>query len=178
MSDRFHIVTPVSRPQNLSRILDFYVSKMEPHPFEVRIHLAVQGPEPDPKGCHKVNEIIDMIKDGWVITVSDDTLQHPALFRRVAEIQTQTPSVGAIVFGQLRGPNCEFHSGPDKVHPCLICGGQIVYQRWILGNERFDCGALLEQSDGYLIEKLYQAKPEAFVFSRELLMKFNSLDWE
>ncbi len=61
MAERMHVIMSCSRPDNIPIIAPTYL-KMSPHPFELRWHICQQGPEPDPKGIAKNNEMLDMIR--------------------------------------------------------------------------------------------------------------------
>lgn len=151
---------------------------MEPHPFEVRWHILLQGPEEDPKGVNKVNEGIDQAPDGWLMLISDDTDQHPALFRRLGETIAANPKAGAVVFSQDRHEG-RFHlrARPDNMHPCHVCGGQIAWERAFLGTNRYNYAKHGGTCDGELIRFMYKQAPERFVFVEEVLTKFGSLEW-
>lgn len=173
MSERFHILTPCARPQNVARIWESIIQS-EPHPFEVRWHLALQGPEPDPHGINKTNELLDGACDGWVLTFADDSLLHPALMRRVSEIAR--PDVGAIVVTQQRRDFLgTLHAGPDNMQIGRVSGDQIVWRREFLGEHRFDYATYAHCCDGALICERYQVDPERFVFMDEVLSWFNRL---
>lgn len=174
MSERLHIITPMSRPWHLSRIAWNYFGEMEPHPWEIRWYVFGQGPEPDFKGQNKNNEAINQIKDGWLYMWSDDATQHPSLFRRLSEVVSGHPDAGAIVFSEER-PGHILHASKDTVKPCHICGSMICYKREFLGDNRYDTPAHGDQADGHLAEKLYNEHPEKWVFVDEILLKFNSL---
>lgn len=177
MAERLHLVMPSIRAENIGRIAMFYAREMEPHPFEVRWHILFQGPESDPKGVKKTNEGIDGIKDGWVIGVGDDTVHHPSLFRRIGEISDANPGIGAIVFSENRGNGYILRASPHTVQPGLICGGQVVWRRWLLGDHRLDWDRFQERADGNLIQHIYTLNPGAFFFTDEPIMYFDSLLW-
>jgi hypothetical protein len=175
---RLHIIMACARPWNIPRLAPAYLERMEAHPFEVRWHILLQGPEPDPKGVAKTNEALDQIRDGWVLTLADDTDQHPSLFRRLGEVIATHPQAGAVVFSQDR------HRGrhilrptPATMGPCHVCGGQVAWERQFLGDVRFDWDQHGGCADGHVIQRLHQAHPDRFVFVDEVLMRFGSLEW-
>src|SRR6266436_474586 len=98
MAERLHITMPVSRPNNLAAILLCYLNHQEKHSLELRIHLGIQGIEPDGKGYKKVEEMIQPIKSGWCWTPSDDSLQPRNLFRILGETISKNPLAKVIVF--------------------------------------------------------------------------------
>jgi hypothetical protein len=174
MSERLHLAISVSRPWNLSRMLWFYLSEVEPHPFELRIHLNIQGPEPDFKGQNKTNECLKMIQDGWVYFWCDDTIQYPSCFRRLSEVISGHPDAGAIVFSEQR-PGHILHASKDHVKPCEICGSMICYKRDFIGDAFYDTAQHGDAADGWLAQHLFIKDPSRWVFIDEVLLKFNSL---
>ena len=61
---KLHIITPFlkSRAENVGKIARYFMEEMEPHPFAVRWHIAIQGEEHDPYGMNKTNEMLDLIQ--------------------------------------------------------------------------------------------------------------------
>jgi hypothetical protein len=134
-----------------------------------------QGPEPDYKGINKTNEGIECVKDGWMLLLSDDTIQHPSLFRRLHEVVEAHPNAGAVVFNQVRG-TWHLQPNPALMVPAQVCGGQVVWNREFVGDTRYD-PAMGGITDGDMIKRLYDKAPDRFIFVREDLMYFGSLEW-
>lgn len=176
---RLHIIMPCNRPWNIPKLAPAYLERMEPHPFEVRWHIMLQGPDPDPKGCSKTNEAVDMIRDGWLIMLADDTDQHPALFRRLGEVIGQNPEARAVVFSQHRAAGGRFTltAGPQHMTPCHVCGSQVVWNREFLGDHRYHYELHGGTCDGVLVKTLFDMHPDRFVFVNEPLVRFGSLEW-
>lgn len=173
--ERLHIIIPSSKPHFIGLVARHYLDGMEQHPFEVRIHVLYQGREPDPKGMHKTDEGIDSIQNGWLFMMADDTLQHPALLRRLGEIIEANPSLGAVVFDTLR----EWNSGHRVVnqvmdHELHCHGGHIAWRRDWLGNERY--GPNFEGwGDVMLARRKLPSEPDKVHFCHEFLTTLNSL---
>lgn len=179
MIPRIYIVMPVSRPENLGRIAQYYLSDMEPHPFEIRWLIGMQGPEPDPKGINKENELIDMIPGvGWFLTQADDTFHDPSLFRRIAEIIEANPNAGLIAFSGQRGPGGVLNACPENACVCHMCGSQIVIKKEFMGSDRFNYQEHGVLSDGRMIEHLKAKDPSRIVYVDELLTYFNRMEWD
>ena len=174
-AERLHIILPTAYYTNLAVVLPFFLQDMEPHPYELRIHLMAQGPEPDDKGLKKTNEAVEMIKDGWLFMWADDTIPHPALFRRLHEITEKRPYLGAVCFATRR----ELRDRVSRdilldLGSMLIQGGQVAWKREWLADSRYDanqggvCDLLLA------IKKLRTDPAKVFI-SDEVLTTFNSL---
>lgn len=173
---RLHVLMACSRPQNIPLLVNAYLEQ-EPHPFEVRWHILRQGPEPDPKGIRKVNEMLDLLPGGWFMTVSDDTAQAPSLYRRLGEVIQSVPNAGAVVFSQVRKRGGWIqHAAPENMAPYRVCGGQVIWRRDFVGDKRFDFETHGDTCDGVFIQEMFQAHPEGFVFHDEPLMYFGSLE--
>ena len=177
MAERLHIIMPSGKPKNLPAIFDYYAHKMEPHDFELRWHVMQQGPEPDPKGVNKCNEALEGITAGWVLFHADDTMQFPPFFRRLAEEIEAHPDAGAFVFGQQRRRGVVLMPNSERMRPCGVCGGQVVWRRDFLGDNRCDYDAGGSRCDGEFIKRMYEGDPDAFVFVHEVLMTHNSMEW-
>jgi len=174
MTPRLHLVMTCSRFQNIAALADAYLCKMEPSKWELRWHIMVQGPEPDPKGVSKTNEALNAITDGWVFMVADDTIQHPALFRRMWEIIEAHPYAMAVVFIEQR-PEGILKASPDTVDIGQICGGMVAFRRDAIADLRFDYAKFGQEADGHFIKDIYARHGKSFVFVNETLTTFNSI---
>lgn len=175
---RLHIIMPCARPENVPAILESLLT-CEPHPFELRWHVAMQGPEEDPKGIRKVNEALDDIQDGWIWCFADDSLVHPRMFRRLGEVIAGCPTARAIVLSEERRDGLGvLHAHPDNMRPFGISGDQYVLHRSLIGQRRYNYRAYGDRCDGMFIARLYQDEKAAFVFVDEVLVWFNRLRWE
>lgn len=174
-AERLHIILPSAYHTNLETVLPTFLQDMEPHPYELRVHVMAQGPEPDDKGLKKTNEAVDMIRDGWLFMWADDTLPHPALFRRLAEITETRPWLGAVVFANRR----ELRERISRDYlvdlgSMLIQGGQVAWKREWLGASKYD-PKLGGCCDLYLAINKLRTDPSKVFISDEVLATFNSL---
>ena len=190
MSPRLHIITPCARPQNLPLITKNLLIEQRPHPFEVRLHIMAQGAiEADPKGYFKVNEGIDLTKDGWIWGPSDDTIHPSALFATLGRLVGTKPTPGAIVFSQHRKGVCPWTGGawdngepgilrarPENMKRCRVDATQVFWNRVWLGDRRYDFQRYGPEADGALISELYQKHPDKFLLHDEVLTSFGALD--
>lgn len=175
MAERLHIIMPCMRFEHLARIAHNFFVEMKPHPFELRWHIMAQGPEPDPYGNNKANEGIEMVRDGWLVTWSDDTIHQIDLFKRFGEVLAENPNSGVVVFGESRPDNCLLKPCPENVRPCRIDGQQLFWKREFLGDERLNYLDHGNQHDGYLAQKMYEKDPSRWVFVEDYLIRFNAL---
>lgn len=167
-----------SRFGNISKLADAYLVHPEPNPFALRWHIMVQSQnDPDRMGVRKTNEAIDFIRNGWLFCFADDTVQHPALFRRLGEVIAENPNAGCVMFAGYRTPDEIFHPSEEKSRTGFICGGMIAYERGFLGDLRYDLDEPLHRTDGRLVARLYAKDPSRFVHIDEALTKENSMEW-
>lgn len=178
---RLFLLIPSVRPNWAWRAVRFYLNEMAPHPFELRVIVAMQNRSPDPKGIAKLNECIDLIEPfdpSWVFTLADDTTQHPSLFKRLAETIAANPDARAIVFGMWHPSGRVLEAAPENCRPTLVGGGQVIWRRDFIGNHRFNYPDYGGRCDGHFIQSRYRESPDKFVFVNEPLTKFNSFEWE
>ncbi len=186
MSERLHIVMPVSRPKNLHLILDNYLEHQLQHPFEIRWHLMLQGPEPDPKGYLKCCEGAVLCSTGWLWFPSDDSLQETYLFRRLGEVMSANPHARAIVFSEKRGGVCPYTGGawpldpgilfarPENMKRCHVDCTQVFFHHSL--KPFFNTKDYGDEADGGFIVDTYQKHQDLFVFSPDDFVLFGSLD--
>jgi hypothetical protein len=181
MIPRLHLLMPCAYPDRLNAILPSYTTAMEKHGWELRVHLLIQGPDPDPKGILKVNEALDEIRGygGWFMTPSDDTIQHPALFRRLFEELEKNPDAVAMVVGQERRDGLgNLWASPDQVRIGRIDGCQVCWNRDWIRSERYEWEKFGCYCDGEFAVRMFARAPQRFVFINEMLTRHNSLQWQ
>jgi len=180
MSPRLHLLMPCAYPERLPALLPSYTTAMEPHAWELRIHILLQGPDADPKGILKVNECLEEIRGdgGWFMTPSDDTIQHPALFRRMGEELAQNPDAVAIVVGQERRDGLgNLFACPEQVRIGRIDGMQTCWNRAWIKQERYEWEKWGMFCDGEFAVRMFARAPQRFIFIPEMLTRHNSLEW-
>lgn len=179
MTERFHAIMPCSRPQLMPRVMRYWLEELDPHPFELRLHLMIQGPEPDPYGVRKINEMLRLLpNDGWVFTPSDDTVHAPELLAAVGA-HAGNHDCGAVVFSERRPPGDSagelLIAAPENMRRSHVDGQQIIWRTSFIRGELFDFAGFGCQCDGAMVEKLYARSPGKFVFDPRVLINFNSL---
>lgn len=182
---RLFLLIPSYRPHWAWRCVRFYLTEMEPHPFELRTIVASQNVYPDPCGIQKLNECLDLIDSdcpSWLFTFADDTIQHASLFRRLGETIEAKPHARAVMFDQVtrhaKDGTGVLRVGPNNCRPCHCCGGQVAWRRDFIGNNRFGYAEFGGRCDGEFIQARYRENPEAFVFVNEPLTYFGSFETE
>lgn len=179
MQPRLYILMPSCRPKNIPAIAPS-ILQCEPHAFALRWMILQQGEEKDGKGMLKINEALDLIKDGWFHTPSDDSCHHPSLYRRTGEIIAANPEAKVIVFSEERGPKEEgriLRAAPENMKSGMVDGSQAIINRAFIGEKRYDWAGRGQDADGCFIQELYEANPGAFFFCPEVLVRFNLLQW-
>ena len=112
MSEKHHIITHCSRPKNIPALAAMYLNSMACHPFAVRWHILLEGPEHDILGLNKINEALDMIQDGWVWIIDDATLHDRDVFNRLGHVVQENPNAAVVVFSQEHVLGHTLHAAP------------------------------------------------------------------
>jgi len=172
---RLNIIMPCSRRWNLPRLFEYYEKDMLPHSWEVRWLIGFAGPEPDEVGINKTNELVGMVKYGWLFMMSDDCLHSPLLFRRLEETIEANPNAGAVVFGLTRFDGSFLDARPDHMVPGYIDASQTAWKKEFLGDDRYNKEAHGYCADGHLAQRMYAKDPSRFVFVDERLIAWNNL---
>jgi hypothetical protein len=86
MSERLHVLTACSRPENLARVAES-IAAAACEPWEVCWHVRLDRAREHVGGQALKNRMLDQITDGWVCFLDDDTVMHPDFLTAVAENQ-------------------------------------------------------------------------------------------
>ena len=160
---KFHILTAVTRPENLPEIAASIAEAAQKVDAEVVWHWRF-----DPEGEHVggqalKNAMLDGIDDGWVYILDDDTTMHPELLAKVASYDAP-----AVVVSQ-RGSGLQ--AKPGHVHIGAIDAGQAVMRREVIGDKRIEHSYA---GDGLFLEQVLFGLP-GVVFLSEELSHYNAL---
>lgn len=170
---------PSVKAQNIPLIAPSLL-QCEGHPWALRWCVLQQGSDPDRKGFLKLNQALDWVPGAaWYFTPSDDSIHSLSLFRRVGEILEDHPDVKAIIVCEDRGPKEGgriLRAAPENMKPGLVDGTQCFFNRAFIGDKRYDWNGRKQEADGYFVMELFEARPEAFFFCTETLVRFNSLE--
>ena len=167
--DRLTIVTPCSRPQNLSAIAESI--KPGRSLFDVIWMVVFDNREckESINGGHQRNCALDAIMDGWVYFLDDDTIIHPDLFSELAKVAAPAVAFEQDLETWIR------KVAPSEMRVCHIDMGQVVIRRELIGNTRFIVDQHIE--DGLFIESIYKSNPNAWSFIDKPLCYYNKLRW-
>lgn len=164
-----HIVTPISRPENLEKIhasirahvpieyrwwcvFDYRIA-VPPRPagWESLAYWGHGGPARSAVGYPQRNFALDQIDDGWLYFLDDDNLIHPELIPAWVEALQRYPAGRWFLFRQVR-PDGRIYlrpSCPPRVN--FVDIGQAIIHRNVFGEARFE---ERHAGDGLLFERL------------------------
>ncbi len=164
----FHVLTAVTRVDNLPR-LGASLAVMAP---EAHWHLGFDRLHQHVGGQAVKNRLLDGIHDGWVWVLDDDTLAHPSLYRRIAEVLRDQPETQAVVVSQERRNGVILHASSDQVRTGYVDIGQAVLRRDLIGDARLpEC----YEGDGRFLERVLADRTDV-VYLDEVLSFHNALE--
>lgn len=174
------IITPCSRPENLSKlastvrdyiwIVCFDLSK-------VRVVLPIEkadtiiGVSGGVSGNLQRNKALEQVKDfnEWVYVLDDDNLIHPGFFDKIIPL-LHNPNTGIITFDQ-QLQNGTIRKGND---PQV---GRIDQAQFIVRKGLYEDYEQIYEADGILIERLIKKYPEKWLYLPDVLCFYNRLKW-
>jgi hypothetical protein len=132
-----HILTAVSRPENLTRVGDSIFDNL---PEEVDV-MWWHRPDPNREyvgGQWLKNRMLEEIGlnglTGWVCILDDDTLMHPSFLRKIYRAHRQHPEANAIVVSQKRTTGVVLQARPENMVVGKVDAGQAVIRRSLIGD--------------------------------------------
>lgn len=125
LADPLYIVTPMTRPQNMTRIAETVAAL----PFDVRWIIVPAGKTPSYGGPERMRAFEAIPPNAWVWCLDDDTVVHPEFGHELARAAANAEHVEAIVFGQAKADGSH-RLGPTQ-SPAIggIDTGQVVFRR-------------------------------------------------
>lgn len=191
-----HIITPVSRPQNIPALAQSIKVALVPEivvewwlvydaqalPSELpqatchflAVPSLVNGKKMSVGGNSQYNAALDQITDGWVCFLDDDTTLHHRLIKAIAPLLLNIPGCN-LAFNQNNPDGTRrLTVSPDNMQVNRVDTGQVVLCRESIGAIRrvpadAYCG------DGRMIEAVFKAHPESFIFLNEALSTYNRI---
>lgn len=166
-----HIVTPISRPENLEKIhasirahvpieyrwwcvFDYRVSvPPKPQDWQSVAYWGHGGGPRSAVGYPQRNFVLDQVDTGWLYFLDDDNVIHPRLIRVWLDALQRHPAGLWFIFRQVR-PDGRIYLRPHcPPRQNFVDMGQSVIHRSVIGKHRFP-----EQygGDGLLFERLGQ----------------------
>lgn len=129
---KLHILTAVSRPENLATVAESLATASERANAEIAWHLRLDTARRHIGGQALKNAMLDSIEDGWVWCLDDDTVAHPDVLRAFAA----GPHWDAIILSQRRTDGRVLQAGPENVVVGSIDIGQAFLRREWIGDRR------------------------------------------
>jgi hypothetical protein len=149
---RLHVLTAVSRPENLPVIADSLGLAASAAP-EVRVawHWRFDLERQHVGGQAVKNALLDGINGGWCWCLDDDTLVHPDLLAMFQEALRLCPDAGAVVVSQRRTTGSVLQAQPHWMVPGGVDIGQAIIRRSVIGQERIP---ISYEGDGMFLQSL------------------------
>jgi hypothetical protein len=129
---RLHVLTAVSRPENLPRVAEsLSAAAMNVPDVKVCWHWRFDLERKHVGGQALKNEMLDEIEEGWVWVLDDDTEAHPDVLGA-----KDFEAYDAVVFSQVRSDGRVLLAAPENVVPGSIDINQAFLRRDLIGDLR------------------------------------------
>ena len=135
---RLHVVTAVTRPENLALIAESLARASVAARVDVSWHWVFDLDRRFVGGQKRKNDALDEILDGWVWFLDDDTSVDVRILSAWRTSVDADPSLEAVVFGQVRADGRFLHPLPELVRVGDIDIGQAFVRRDAIGMHRLD----------------------------------------
>lgn len=153
MIDTLHIVTPVSRPNNLCWLADSIRDNLQNIPWDwwvvfdravtiplkpdyQRIKYWEYGPDENSIGGFSLrNHVLDLIDSGWLYFLDDDNIIHPDLETTLLFSWKSYPSAQWFVFRQVRPDGSVYLHPQCPPRTNSIDIGQCVMRKDLIGQD-------------------------------------------
>jgi hypothetical protein len=176
---KINIITPCSRPENLEKISESINIPSENYRWIVvfdsdHLHSAPENCESyflkvdgSNVGNAQRNFAIDMIDDGYVYFLDDDTILHPVLWENLKEYEDKD----MIVFSQI-WKNGKIRLRGDRVAINHTDSGNFLVKRYVIGDLRWDLRRY--DADGIFAEECFKAS-KSVIFLYKPCSIYNAL---
>lgn len=193
-----HLVTAVSRPENLPRIHKSISLSLSRSTMKAKWILVVDDVNAIPpsvdallrSGAFEVEKIIHRdgkcsygidqknagmasIADGYYHCIDDDNIVHQNFFSGLERAMTAHPAKRAFVFGQRRWDTIKsLVASPDRMEYGKIDNTMFAVHSSLIGSHRYDLSRS-GREDFHFFRKLYDLHQDEFVFISETLAYYN-----
>jgi hypothetical protein len=134
---KLHILTAVSRPENLPRIAESLATAAERAPdVQVTWHWRFDLARQHIGGQAVKNAMLDEFHDGWFWALDDDTLTHEDVLLVVDDARRRHPHAKAIIVSQQRSDGRVLPAAPEQMCPGGVDIGQAFLRRDLIGDHR------------------------------------------
>jgi hypothetical protein len=168
---RLHLLTAVTRPENLPAIATSLLPA-DDYGIETVWHTRADPDRQSVGGQSLKNAMLSEIADGWVYILDDDNLMHPDFWRAVASVVDGIPGTAMVVLTQAFANGHVRSAHPGMLRSSHVDAGQVVIEREALGDARIPehyCG------DGDFIEALAHKLTGRIVFVQQACCYYNKL---
>jgi hypothetical protein len=169
---RLHVLTAVSRPENLPEIAE---ANSRVKGVDLTWHRLYDLNKEYVGGQTLKNRMLDTIRDGWVCILDDDTVMHPNFLRKVVFAILTAPLVpmglSAIIVSQKRTTNVVLRASAENAVVGKIDAGQAVLRRDLIGDTRIP---ETYAGDGEWLETLLRDRPDVH-YMKDVLSLHNAI---
>ena len=193
-----NIITPVTRVGNLPtvyqslknqpiKIIWWIVLDPKVHQYlnlvessflssdELNIKVVTSNCENNLGGYSHRNLVMDLLSpEDWVLCIDDDTILHENLMTYINDFDIMSRYSGIIFAQVVKSGAIRLDVREDKIVPCHVDMGSILFKMDIVGSMRFLEGHYT--SDGYFIRDLYEQNKEKFTLRNIPLSYYNYID--
>ncbi len=135
---RLHVVTAVTRPENLAVLAASLAGAAVAARVDVSWHWVFDLDRRYVGGQKRKNDALDEILDGWVWFLDDDTSVDVRILSAWRASVDADPSLEAVVFGQVRADGRILEAAAELVRVGDIDIGQAFVRRDAIGMHRLD----------------------------------------
>ena len=168
---KLHILTAVTRPENLPRIRESIITAWEwAHGVDPIWHMRSDPDRRFVGGQRLKNEMLEDIKDGWVVILDDDTVMHEKFMRKVNSFADSHGN--AIVVSQKRVNGMVLQAAPENAVVGGIDAGQAVLRRSFIGDYRIP---ETYAGDGMWLEVLLRDRTDVHYLPSSVLSLHNAI---
>lgn len=129
-----HILTAVSRPENLGPIAESVATAAVSAPnVQITWHWRFDTARTQVGGQALKNEMLEEVTDGWCWVLDDDTLAHEDV---LAVVEDASHGAAAVIVSQQRTDGRVLPAAPRYMAPGGVDIGQAFLRRDLIGDQR------------------------------------------